>query len=178
VRRRIKGKRIGRLTGTSSKPATRGMCLERSFRPSQPLLPSKSYDTSSAISNATSNRARWGNPPTTARLAEGRDISTHAAMRFTWRATAAAAGEEHPRAQGLARTSAYNDANSDRGALSLPCNDETPAAAAGHLHAHAVARVTVFGARPKETKGETPWGEEYGRRRRARGCAFTESWIG
>ena len=65
------------------------------------VLVSLCYLEATTPSSATSNahRTRWGNPPTTARLVEGRDISTHAAMRFTWRATAAAAGGEPPRAQ-------------------------------------------------------------------------------
>jgi len=43
----------------------------------------------------------------------------------------------------------YNDTNSGRGPLEalpelVPYDDETPAATTGHLHAHAIDRVTVF----------------------------------
>jgi len=73
-------------------------------------------------------------------------------MHFTWRATAAA-GRAHPHAQALALTGAVllRQKQRPRRARSLaPYDDETPASAPGHLHAHAIDRVTVFGAEGEE----------------------------
>ena len=150
------------------------MCLERSFRPSQPLLPRAT--TPPALPTRTAHVGATRQPPRA--LPKGatspptRQCGSRGALPRPRPARNTRALK-----QGLVRTSAYNDANSGRGALEAFRTTTKHPRRPPDTCMRTPSPASPSSA-PKETKGETPWGEEYGRRRRAHGCAFTESWIG